>query len=31
LQCLAARALQKNAIPYRNKLPAALSDFVDLH
>ena len=31
LQCLAARALQKHAIPYRNKLPASLSDFVDLH
>ncbi len=30
LQCLAAKALQKSAIPYRNKLPATLSDFVDL-
>ena len=31
LQCLAAKAVQKHAIPYRNKLPATLSDFVDLH
>ena len=31
LQCLAAKAVQKNAVPYRNLLPASLSDFVDLH
>ena len=31
LQCLAAKAVQKYAIPYRNLLPASLSDFVDLH
>ena len=31
LQCLAAKAVQKNAIPYRNLLPASLADFVDLH